>query len=186
MGGLEKTAPLALDEVRLDNGCGRAMAAFNKAVTVVLERSEDVLAQMRLQGTEFLDAASTNEHEVIELNQTYGVVLPEPIVAVYPQDGSVMNTHPFAILDGAPWVNSEGVQAARLFREFLLSTQQQSLLPKDGFRPADPAAAPFPPDSAIVPARGANPQANLAVVEVPAAEVIDAIVNLWKAVRMQG
>lgn len=157
MGGLQKTTPLMLGDVRFDNGCGQALADFHKAVIIIREKSEEVLAEMWQRGPDFLDASSTNEQEVIRLNREHGSILLEPIVAVYPQDGIVMNTHPFVILNGAPWVTPEEAKAAKIFLEFLLSSEQQSLLPNYGLRPASPTAPLAPP---IDSTYGANPSAK--------------------------
>lgn len=109
--------------------------------------------------------------------QEYRHLLPEPIVAVYPQDGTIVATHPFAILDGAPWVDSEQAAAAAVLLKSLLSDQQQSSLARFGFRPTDATVPLGPPIDRL---HGADPQVNLVLVEVPDPRVIDAIVQLWE------
>jgi Ca-activated chloride channel family protein len=182
MSGLQKNSRLTLDEVRRDADCGEAMAALEKAEIRIAEKSEWLLRWMRERGPPYLDAVTTYEEEVIEINAEYGPTLTEQIVAVYPQDGTILATHPFTILAGAPWVMPEQVKASEIFRQFLLSRQQQSLLLRYGFRPAD-VAVPLGPR--IDPTYGANPQANLVLVEVPHSQVIDAIVKLWERIRTQ-
>jgi ABC-type Fe3+ transport system substrate-binding protein len=118
---------------------------------------------------------------MMESNITYDAQLKEPIVAVYPQDGTIVATHPFAILDGAPWVTPDQGRAAAVFLGFLLSDQQQSRLASYGFRPTDPATSI---DSPIDPLYGANLRANLVIVEAPGTQVIGAVVELWKCVRL--
>ena len=73
------------------------------------------------------------------------------------------------------------VNAAEIFLDFLLFRQQQSLLLEHGFRPADVNAPLGPP---IDPLYGADPEANLEIVEVPGTQVINAIVELWECVRL--
>lgn len=189
MSGLKKRSGLTIDEVRADTPCGRAMAALEKAEMRIFQKSEWALVAMRVSdpptrvrdnGSAFLDAVTTYEKEVIQLNENHGRILPELIVAVYPQDGTIVPTHPFAILDGAPWVESEQAKAAAVFQEFLLSEDRQSRLVDDGFRPADPTR---PLESPIDHLHGANPQANLVQVEVPQSQVIDDIVKLWEEIR---
>ncbi|MDO8671595.1 MAG: hypothetical protein Q7O66_09220 [Dehalococcoidia bacterium] len=63
--------------------------------------------------------------------------------------------HPYAILDGAPWVTQEQVQAAKVFQKFLLAKEQQEGAAKMGLRPADPGAKIGPP---IEPVYGADPR----------------------------
>jgi len=187
MSGLQKSAGLTLDDVRRETGCGQAMMALRKppadtAVIRIEEKSEWALRDMWQMGPAYLDAVTTYEQEVIEVMAEQAPRLPEPIVAVYPQDGTILATHPFTILDGAPWVTPEQVKAAEVFRQFLLSRQQQSLLLRYGFRPAD-VAVPLGP--LIDPTYGANPQAHLVQVEVPHSQVIDAVVKVWEQIRTQ-
>ena len=138
LSGLHKTSGLTVDEVSTDTGCGQALLKLDQSEPLIRPRSDEVCQLMREAGSSFLDACISYEKEVIEVNSRYP--LPEPIVAVYPQDGTIVSTHPFAILDGAPWVDSEQAAAA-VFLRFLLSDQQQSRLAKSGFRPTDPTAS---------------------------------------------
>ena len=141
MSGLKERSGLTLGEVRADSPCGEAMAALEEAEIRIFDRSERALRDMRERGPEYLDAVTSYERKVVEVNQVYRPILPEPIVAVYPQDGTIVATHPFAILDGAPWVDSVQAEAAAVFLQFLQSEQQQQLLLSQyGFHPADVAA----------------------------------------------
>ena len=179
MSGLKKRSGITLDDVHADSPCGEAIVALEKAELLIFERSERALRDMRERGPEYLDAVTAYENKVIEVSQD--PLLPEPIVAVYPQDGTIVATHPFAILDGAPWVEPVQAKAADVFLQFLLSEQQQSRLVDDGLRPTDPTKPLRPP---IDPLYGADPEANLALVEVPGTQVIDAIVELWTCMRL--
>ena len=179
MSGLKKRSGLTLDDVHADSPCGEAIAALERAELRIFERSERALREMRERGPEYLDAVTAYENKVIEVSQD--PLLPEPIVAVYPQDGTIVATHPFAILDGAPWVEPVQAEAAAVFLQFLLSDQQQSRLVDDGFRPADPDKPLGPP---IDPSNGVDPGANLVLVEVPGTQVIDAVVALWTCMRL--
>ena len=93
------------------------MADLEEADIHIYDRSDRALVEMRVNGPKFLDAATTYEQEVVELNKEFGPALPEPVVAVYPQDGTIVPTHPFAILDGAPWVTPDQARAAGIFME---------------------------------------------------------------------
>jgi Ca-activated chloride channel family protein len=88
--------------------------------------------------------------------------------------------HPFAILDGADWVSPEQVEAARVFKKFLLSDERQRALMNNGLRPADPRATLTSP---IDRANGANPEANLVAVSVPDVLVVDRITEVWHRVK---
>jgi len=117
---------------------------------------------------------------VIEFNQANEQKLREPLVSVYPQDLIVVVGQPFAILNGAPWVTAEQVKAAEIFREFLLSRQQQELALSSGLRPVHPDVKLGSP---IESRYGANPQAKLAAVELPETIVIDRIIEVWHRVK---
>jgi hypothetical protein len=100
---------------------------------------------------------------------------------VYPP-ATLLADHPFAILE-APWVTPEQQEAARLFRDYLLGDAAQRLALRYGFRPASAAvsldsAEPgnmFPAASAI----GVK-QELPGSVELPPAEVTDALISLWR------
>lgn len=179
MRGLKKESGLTLADVDANNEFGKMISAVEKAKFHSGKKSAWLLDRMRSGGPEYLDAITTYEQEVIEFNKDR-TGLRESMVAVYPQDGTVVVTHPFAILDRAPWVNGEQVKAAETFRKFLLSRQQQSFLLQNGLRPADPAA---PLGTPIEPTYGANPQANLKILEMPDILVFDRVVEVWHEVK---
>ena len=184
MSGLQIISGLTLEEVSAENGCGEAMHALTVSETALIrihQRSDRVLRDMRDRGSEYLDAGTNYEKKVIEVMQESRPLLPEPIVAVYPQDGTIAPTHPIAILDGAPWVTSVQEDAAAVFLQFLLSDQQQSRLVSHGLRPTDPTKPLGPPIDRL---HGVDPEANLVLVEVPGTQAIGAIVELWTRMRL--
>ena len=63
-------------------------------------------------------------------------VLTDKVVSIYPQNGTLLSDHPFAILD-APWVSQAEQAAAKEFLKFLElnSTIAQAFI--DGFRPTN-------------------------------------------------
>jgi uncharacterized protein YegL len=139
-----------------------------------------LLDQMTEGGPEYLDAVVTYESNVIARNKAAGDTMREPMVSVYPQDGTIVVGHPFAVLDGAPWVTDEQVKAADVFRDYLMSADQQAKVLELGLRPADESV---PLGTPIEPGNGANPAANLVPVEVPDTLVIDRIGEVWHQVR---
>jgi Ca-activated chloride channel family protein len=179
MRGLGKTRGLALGDVSTGNGCGQMIAGVEKAKVHSGKKSAWLLDRMRTGGPEYLDAITTYEQEVVEFNKNPSG-LREPMVSVYPQDGTVVVTHPFAILDGAAWVSPERVKAAEMFRKFLLSAEQQSLLLKYALRPANPQAPLGPP---IEAAYGANPAAKLVTIEMPDTLVFDRVREVWHNIK---
>jgi Ca-activated chloride channel family protein len=179
MRGVRKSRGFRMEDVAADSGCGRMIADVEKAKVHSGKTSTWLRDRMRTGGPEYLDAITAYEHEVVEFNQN-PAGLREPMVAVYPQDGTVLVTHPFAILDGAPWVTADQVKAADLFRQFLLSPQEQSLLLAKGFRPPD-AKAPL--GAPLEPANGVNPAAKLVELEMPDSLVLDRIGEVWHGLK---
>ena len=178
MMGLQKTTGLTVGDVETANGCGQAIADVEKALVHRGTSSPLILEAMAKGGPEFLDAVTTYEKNVIGFNLKYQS--RERLVSVYPQDGTVIAEHPFAIMDQASWVSTEQVEAARVFQKFLLSDEQQGAFLPFGLRPSDPSVKLGPP---IDEAHGANPNANLVIREVPEVLVIDQVVAIWEDLK---
>jgi Ca-activated chloride channel family protein len=178
--GAKKTAGLSMDDVKPKNGCGQMIAAMEKSKVHSGNRSGWLLEKLREGGPEYLDAIITNEAEVISFNRDNGAQAREPLVAVYPQDGTLLFSQPFVILDGAPWVTSEQVEAANIFRQFLLSTPVQEAVRNIGLRPAQSntkLGAPFETSN------GVNPDARIAALKLPDSLVINRVIEVWHKVR---
>ena len=73
-------------------------------------------------------------------------------------------------------MSPDQVKAAEIFRKFLLSGEQQSLLVQNGLRPANPQA---PLGSPLEAACGANPAAKLVNIEMPDTLVFDRVREVW-------
>ena len=178
--GLGKSAGLTVADIDPANGCGQFVTQIEKAKVHSGKSDVWLLDQMTGGGPEYLDGVVTYESNVIARNKSAGATLREPLVSVYPQDGTIVAGHPYAILDGAPWITDEQVQAAGVFRDYLLSKEQQTKLLELGLRPADTSV---PLTSPIDPALGANPNANLVGIQMPDTLVIDRIGEVWHQVR---
>ena len=180
MAGLGKTSGLAIADVAATTPCGAFVTDVEKAKVHSGKSDVWLIDKMVTGGPEYLDAVVTYESNVIATNKAQAANLREPLVSVYPQDGTIVVGHPFAILDGAPWVTSEQVEAAGKFRDFLLSPAQQQAVLALGLRPAD---ANVPLTAPIDPSLGANPAANLVPLGVPDTLVIDRVGEVWHEVR---
>jgi Ca-activated chloride channel family protein len=178
--GAGKSRGLTIDDVGASTGCGQFISAIERAKVHSGPRSDWLFEQMTSVGPEYLDAIISYEFEVIQYNKTLGRSLREPLVAVYPQDGTIVVGHPLTILDGVPWVSAQQAAAARVFQRFLLSAEPQKGVIAMGFRPADPSIAIGAP---IEPANGVNPQANILALEVPDTAVVDQVVEVWHRVK---
>jgi Ca-activated chloride channel family protein len=126
-------------------------------------------------GPQYLSAAVLYENMVIESYATK-YQLPFPIVAIYPKEGTFWSDHPVGVVD-REWVTPEHAEAAKKYIAFLLEPEQQKRALELGFRPASldvPLGAP------IDAAHGVNPKEPQTTLEVPSAEVMDAILRLWQ------
>lgn len=98
-----------------------------------------------------------------------------PVVAIYPKEGTFWSNHPYIVLN-APWVTDEQREAAELFEAYLLDKPQQMQAIEYGFRPADPSIALTSP---LDVQHGVDPLQPQTVLEVPPADVVVGIQELW-------
>lgn len=111
----------------------------------------------------------------------------EPLQICCPTQETI-SEHPFAILN-APWVSSEQIAAAKQFRDFLLSREQQRQALQYGFRPSDLSVSltdnsisnnPFKQLAQLSPAQTFNPQ-TYTIVPLPQGDVIDELIKQWNS-----
>jgi Ca-activated chloride channel family protein len=126
-------------------------------------------------GPEYLSAAVLYENLVIESYDPKHE-LPFPIVAVYPKEGTFWSDHPVGIVK-RDWVTDEHREAAQTYIDFLLETPQQQRAIEFGFRPADVTLTLGAP---IDIQHGVDPQQPQTTLEVPTADVLEAVLQLWK------
>ncbi len=180
MTGAKKTSGLQLGDVSVDSGCGKLMEKIEYAKVHSGKSGIWLLEKMIEGGPEYLDAVITYESNVIRMNTEKSGEMREPLVSVYPGKRAVVVGHPFAILDGAPWVTSEQVAAAEVFRGYLLRTEAQQKVLSLGMRGADPKA---PVSSPIELAYGANPATKIVEMDLPDTNVIEHIEAVWHRVK---
>lgn len=103
-----------------------------------------------------------------------------PIRVYYPP-ANILSDHPYAILN-APWVTPAQREAAARFRDFLLSEEIQRLALTDyGFRPANAAVGFAGSDSPFTRFENYGVRRDIArSVEVPPAEVLSQLIELWR------
>ncbi len=133
------------------------------------------------RGPSYLSAAVLYENLVVaqETKRLSGLSQQLPVVAIYPQEGTFWSNHPYCILN-APWVSEEQKAAAKLFEDFLLARPQQLTAIDYGFRPADPS---IPLTSPLDTNHGVDPTQPKTVLEIPTAEVIAGIQQLWRETK---
>ena len=126
-------------------------------------------------GPEYLSAAVLYENMVIEANSAAErPVLP--VVAIYPKEGSFWSDHPAGVVE-RPWVTDVHRQAAKSYIDYLLAKPQQQRALAFGFRPSD---VEIPLDAPFDAAHGVNPKEPQTTLEVPKADVMNAVIQLWR------
>lgn len=133
------------------------------------------------RGPSYLSAAVMYENLVVaqETKRLSGESSQLPVVALYPKEGTFWSNHPYCILDAA-WVTDEQRVAAEIFEDFLLDREQQLLAIQYGFRPADPS---IPLTTPLNREHGVDPAQPQTVLEIPSAEVIGGIQELWRQTK---
>ena len=131
--------------------------------------------KMFTNGPEYLSAAVLYESMVVESYSQAN--MPFPVVAIYPKEGTFWSDHPVGIVE-RDWVSPEHREAAKIYIQYLLARAQQEKAMQYGFRPAavDVTLAE-PLDSA----HGIDPKEPKTTLEVPSVEVINGILQVWKA-----
>jgi Ca-activated chloride channel homolog len=105
----------------------------------------------------------------------------EPLVAIYPEEGTLFSDSPFIILD-TEWVDDEERAAAALFEEFVQLPDNQELVMEFGFRPNNPDVALAAP---IVAENGVDPNQPQAELGVPEPAVLVGILDSWAELRKE-
>ncbi len=102
-----------------------------------------------------------------------------PLVAIYPEEGTLFSDNPFFVLD-ADWVSPDEAAAAALFSEFVQRPEAQQRVLEFGFRPGNPSVAVAAP---IVAANGVDPTQPQNLLPVPEPAVLVDLLDQWAEVR---
>ena len=104
-----------------------------------------------------------------------------PLVAIYPEEGTLYSDNPFIVLD-TEWVDADEKAAAALFEEYVQQPANQEKVMEFGFRPNNPSVALADP---IVTANGVDPTQPTAELQVPSPEVLVGILESWAELRKE-
>ncbi len=104
----------------------------------------------------------------------------DPLVAIYPESGTLLADHPFVVLNGT-WIDRWQRFAAGQYLFFLLEPENQELAEEHGFRPA---IASVPLDQTIFNlSNGVQYEINIPIMKPLKGEVMEAIFTAWVKVR---
>lgn len=157
---------------------------YVKTIEATVERyggeSEDrVVIRILAEGGHPLDAFVAQEQLVIYFNRN----TPEDkLVAIYPEEGTFWMDHPLVLLDGS-WVTEAQQRTFREFATFLGKPEQQQLVLREGYRPADVAVSLQAEGSLIQPAYKVDPDEPKTLLKVPPASVVEKIREVWRLTK---
>ncbi len=103
----------------------------------------------------------------------------DPLVAVYPSEGTLYSDNPFFILD-ASWVSDNEREAAEAFQTFVQKPENQRRVLEFGFRPGNPdveVGSPITPENRVDASQPAT------LLEVPQPRVMVDLLDAWAANR---
>jgi Ca-activated chloride channel family protein len=137
----------------------------------------------------YTSVVAVEEKSVIDYNlgNPDGVLSPgeeprvprDPLVAIYPEEGTLFSDSPFIVLD-TEWVDADERTAAAAFETFVQLPENQQQVLAYGFRPNN---ASVPLGDPITPANGVDPTQPTAELEVPAPDVLVGILDSWAQLR---
>ena len=137
----------------------------------------------------YVSAVAVEEKSVIDYNRgDPDGVLQEgeeprpprvPLVAIYPEEGTVYSDNPLYILD-AEWVDDLEAQGAQRFVDFVQEPANQEKVLEFGFRPGNPDVAIGAPISAEL---GVDPDQPQTLLETPEPEVLAQLLDDWEDQR---
>ncbi|NIN52826.1 MAG: solute-binding protein [Nitrososphaeria archaeon] len=107
----------------------------------------------------------------------------DPIIAVYPEQGTLLSDHPFVVIN-ADWVGKWQKFAAGQYLLYLLKDEIQVISQKHGFRPANPSV-PLDKDVFNIE-NGVSYKLPVPVLRPPSGEVLEALFEAWVKVRHPG
>ena len=146
-------------------------------------------ADVRGTALTYASAVAVEEKSVIDYNlgNPDGVLSPgeeprvprDPLVAIYPEEGTLFSDNPFIVLDTA-WVDGDERAAAALFEEYVQRPENQQKVLEFGFRPNNPSVPLAEP---IVAANGVDPEQPTTELEVPSPDVLIGILDSWAELR---
>jgi Ca-activated chloride channel family protein len=150
------------------------VAAIEKTVRYYGEGEWAVVQQVLEKGRSYLDAFVCQEQLVVYFNQRSD----DKLVAIYPKEGSLWEDHPLALLETPDLTADQRLVFSR-FRDYLLSPEAQMLVLSHGYRPADLDISLDGPSSPITAANGVDPTEPQTALQIPSANVIEVVRNVW-------
>ncbi|MFN2190144.1 MAG: VWA domain-containing protein [Candidatus Promineifilaceae bacterium] len=160
-----------------------AMRSLEQNTSKYGRQAPAVLELMARQGPSYLHAAAVPEADTVRFNVERGDELAFPLAFIFPSGGTIWANHPYCILDNADWVSDEQVEAAEIFRDYLLDSERQELAVDNYLRPLDSAIALHAP---MTLENGTDPRVTTEKVPAlpsPDADVSAAVIDLFNITK---
>jgi Ca-activated chloride channel family protein len=172
--GADKREDLTLAEVAR---AGTYLENLERAVVHYGRSTGFFGKRMYANDIQYLNAAILYENMVVEsyLPKNRGGRAHD-LVAIYPKEGTFWSDHPVGLVN-RPWVTAKHQAAGKKYIAWLLEEDQQRKAMKTGFRPGLERVKLRAP---LNKAHGVDPEAKFPIMEVPSAEVMKAIIQLWR------
>ncbi len=170
-----KTRGLTVDDVKAPT-VQDYVGALEKTVRYYGEGETATAQRVAEKGRNYLDAFVASEQVVIDTNRQPGMDL----VAVYPQEGSLWQDHPLALLETAN-LSDLNRETFRAFANYLTSPAAQQIILSKGYRPADLTIKLDSANSPISTQHGVDPAQPQTSLQVPSAAVLDVVRETWLA-----
>ncbi len=155
--------------------------AVESTVRFYGEGEEVIVERLAAEGRDFLDAFVGQERVVIDWNQTRP---DEPLVAIYPAEGTLWTDHPLALLElgsrnDEPAVTENQRLTFQAFADFLTEPATQQQLLAAGYRPANLDIALDAPGSPFVDSEAVDWRQPQTTLQMPSPAVIDVVQDVW-------
>lgn len=145
------------------------------------EGEQVIVQRLAEEGRDFLDAFVGQEQVVIDWNKNQR---GEPLVAIYPAEGTLWTDHPLALLDlgsaaGEQAVTDNQRLTYQALAAFLTGEEAQQQLLAAGYRPADLAMRLDGADSPFAGTTMVDWRQPQTTLQMPAPAVVDVVQNVW-------
>ncbi len=171
--GAGKTRALTTDDVTAQSTLDYVQS-IERTISFYGENEAVAMQQMAQQGRAFLDALVVQEALVVQHNMSGG----DPLVALYPREGTLWEDHPLALLDD-PLVTDNQRRTFQALADFLRQPTQQQFILSQGYRPADLNIPIDGPDSPLTAANGVDPREPQTTLQMPGPGVVQVVQNVW-------
>ncbi len=150
------------------------VASIEKTVRHYGEGEWAVIQQVLKEGRSYLDAFVAQEQLVIYFNARS----QDKLVAIYPQEGTLWEDHPLALLERPDLTPTQRLVFQR-FSDYLSATDSQMRVLSHGYRPADLSIPLNDPASPIKLENGVNPAEPQTALQIPSPAVVETVKNVW-------